>query len=133
MANETIIDFVMSRAELRAILDDLLEHRYLLPGIFQPRAYLRDVEQIVAAWRRQKSKINAIAMGVSIYNDFHSEIVNDALAGKDPHASAKTCKSLEKWKVEIVKHFPSDNEAIESICATLGQYLEYANRKSQGF
>ncbi len=72
-------------------------------------------------------------MGVSIYNDYYSEIVNDALAGKDPHASAKTCKTLKKWNVEIVKHFPSENKAIESICETRGQYLEYANRKSQGF
>ena len=133
MANETIIELVMSRSDLRDVLNELLVHDYLLPSIFQPRAYLRDVEKIKAAWRREKSKINAIAMGVSLYNDYYSEIVNDALAGKDPHASAKTCKTLEKWNVEIVKHFPSENEAIECICATLGQYLEYENRTSQGF
>ena len=130
--DQTIIDFVNSCSGFQGILRDLLERRFLQPWLSHPGSYLIDVKQITAAWTMHKSKRHAIAMGVSRYHAFHCEIVNNVLAGKDPKASIETSNEVATWKAEIVEKFPSDSRAIESVCAILGQYLEYANRKSRG-
>lgn len=127
--DQTIIDIVKSRPDLRAVLDELLEHGFLLHDLVNSGEYLRDVEQIMAAWSSQKSRLNAIAVGVSILYDLHIEIVIRAFVGKDPRPPDKFFRAIEAWKAEIADHFPTDHGEIESTCATLTQYLEYANRR----
>lgn len=129
---QTIADLIDSRPDLQALLQELVGQGFLLPGIFDPRAYLRDEDQILSAWKAEKSRLNAIALGVSLHNDLYCELVNQVLAGEDPETSAELRRSIERWTAAIAKRFP-DHEEMEANCSLLGQYLEFMNRKSQGF
>lgn len=134
MANEpTIRDLVRSRSDLQALLIDLLEQGFLLPGIFHYEAYLRDEDKIVSAWKADKSRLNAIALGVSLYNDFYGELVNHVLRGNEPKASEGVRRKLQRWTKTIAKLFPDEQEEITEACGLLGQYLEFMNRTSQGY
>jgi len=118
---------------VRQAIDELLEKRFLVPGVFDSRAYLRDTERIAAAGKNQKLRINAIAMGAHLHNNLFYEITCDVLRGEEPEASKETLASLEKWRKKLQKNFPEEHEEIEKISGLIGQYLEFMNRKSQGF
>lgn len=130
---ESIVDVVEGDPNLQKVIDELGRQKFLLEGIFHPQAYLRDTDRIKTAWGKNKSRINAIAMGVSLYNDWFYEAVCSVRTNGDVIVSKETKRALEKWEREIKQKFPSDHEEIEEICKTIGQYLEFMNRKSQGF
>ena len=129
----TIVDSVISNEKLQAVIQDLLKKHFLLPGVFHPLAYIRDSEKIENAWKRNKTKLNTIAMGVSLYNEWFAEVVNSRLMGGEAAPTAETRKALRAWNLKTKKCFPSEYDDIEQICSTLGQYLEFMNRKSQRF
>ncbi|MDP2926755.1 MAG: hypothetical protein Q8N65_01305 [bacterium] len=110
-----------------------MKKQFLLPGIFHPLAYIRDTDKIENAWKRNKTKLNIIAMGVSLYDDWFEEIVNSRLTGGEAAPTKETKKALSVWDSETRKCFPSEYKDIEKTCRILGQYLEFMNRKSQGF
>lgn len=128
-----IEETVRSNPVIRQAIDELLKKRFLVPGVFDPRAYLRDTERIAAAGKNQKSRINAIAMGAHLHNNLFYEITCNVLRGEDPSASKETVGSIAKWKKVLQKNFPEEHEEIEEISGLIGQYLEFMNRKSQGF
>lgn len=135
MSNEkkNVIDEVNESKELQSVIELMLSKRFLMPGIFQPNAYLIDEEKIQKAWKRKKSYENALAKGVCLHNDFFFEGIASVLQGRDFTVSAKTRNELEMWEAEIVSIFPNESKKIIEIARTLGQYLEVMNRKSQGY
>ena len=129
----TIIDVVNNDPKLQNIIRELKEKKFLIEGVFNPQAYLRDVDKIKAAWKKEKSLKNAIALGASLYNDLFYDGMNQARITGDFKASRKTKNALEKWKKEVESELSSDYEEIEDIAGKIGQYLEFMNRKSQGY
>ncbi|OGV70909.1 MAG: hypothetical protein A2283_22055 [Lentisphaerae bacterium RIFOXYA12_FULL_48_11] len=129
----TVQEIVLNDERYQKIIQELLEKRFLMPGIFHPLAYLRDTDKIKQAWKRKKTTLNAIAMGVSLHNDFFQEVINCKLNGEDPTPMPQTKKALDTWEAEVGRLFESEFKDIEETCRTLGQYLEFMNRKSQGF
>ena len=128
-----ITDLVENTPELAALIEELLQRRFLLPGVFHPRAYLVDDLKIDSAATKQALWINAAAVGVALHNQFFSEVARKALQGEDPSASEETSEAVARWEKRIAKNFPDDAEARISACRNIGQYLEFMNRKSQGF
>ncbi len=128
-SDPTIVDVVRSRPDLQAVLRELLDRQFLLPGVFHAEAYLRHDEKIVSAWRRKKSRLHAIARGLGLYSEFLREIVNHARRGEEPVATRATQATLDRWKKAVAAHLPAEHEEIEEISSLLGQYLEFVYRK----
>src|SRR6266516_2907690 len=61
---KTIVEVVEADGHLLEVIQRLLELKFLVPGVFHPLAYLRDTDRIESAWKKSKSKDNALAMGV---------------------------------------------------------------------
>lgn len=131
-----IIDLVEEDAALQTELQSLLSAKYLAPGIFHPRAYLINDVQVRSRWKNRRTRsverIDCVAIGVAIYNQFFHEAYANYRAGEDAAANRKTTKWLSDWKREVEERFP-DDDSISDVAAKLGQYLEFINRKSQGF
>ena len=142
---KSIVDLVEGDSNLQKVIGELVKNEFLLPGIFDPRAYLRDTIKIETAWRKKKLRINAIAAGVSCWNELFASLVNQEIAIKaqqrggvrslkEMEEAVEDCqKSLLKWQKEVKKIKVLDYDEIEEISSTIGQYLECMNRKSQGF
>jgi hypothetical protein len=132
----TIVALVEQDDRLREVLKELLDTRYLVTGMFHPNAYLVNIEKVEAAWRkRDTKKINrtdVIAIGTAINNQMFNELTATFLAGEEPIAKTKTLKWLSEWEKFAAMKFPDFPECSE-IAGKLGQYLEFTNRKSQGF
>ena len=129
----TVREIVLNDERYQEIIRELLEKRFLGPGIFHPLAYLRDTDKIKQAWKHDKTKLNAIAMGVSLQNDFFQEVMNCHLNGSDPSPTRQTKKALSMWEADVEGLFETEFKDIEETCRLLGQYLEFMNRKAQGF
>ena len=127
----SIADVVQESEKLQAVIKELLETHFLLPGVFHPLAYIRDAEKIECSWERRKTRLNTVAMGVSLYNKMFAERVRSLLNGHDATATDETKHALGVWEAQTTKRFPDEYDDIEYICRTLGQYLEFMNRKSQ--
>lgn len=130
---KSIVDAVSNNPKLQNIIDELKKKKFLLEGIFHPLAYLRDTDKIEVAWKRKKSRINAIAMGVSLYNEWFWEGINSVHKKGDFIVSKETKSALKRWEGKVKQESALNYEEIEKICSTIGQYMEYMNRKSQGF
>lgn len=129
----SIADVVQQSEKLQAVIMDLLAKHFLLPGVFHPLAYIRDAEKIEDSWAQRKSRLNTVAMGVSLFNKMFAEMVRSMLNGHDATGTDETKQAMGEWDAETRKRFPDEYDDIENICRTLGQYLEFMNRKSQGF
>jgi hypothetical protein len=70
-------------------------------------------------------------MGVSLYNKMFAERVRSLLNGHGATATDESKQALGEWEAETKKRFPNEYDDIEDVCRTLGQYLEFMNRKSQ--
>lgn len=139
---KSIVDIVNGSPTLLRTIEELKKNAFIVDGIFHPKAYLRDTERIRRAWGKKKSRTNAIAMGVSLYNDWFQEMHKSIVESRrepqlsrigDPKASRETMRALKRWQKDVARVFPSEHEEIDDTCRTLGQYMEYMNRKSQGF
>ena len=133
---KTIIDLVQEDAALQAELQSLLSAKYLAPGIFHPRAYLINDLQVRSRWKNRRTRsverVDFVAIGVAIYNQFFHEAYANHLSGEDATANRKITTWLSDWEREVEERFP-DDDSISDVAAKLGQYLEFINRKSQGF
>ena len=133
---KTIIDLVEEDVALQAELQAILDAKYLAPGVFHPRAYLINDVQVRSRWKkrctRSVKRVDLIAIGVAIYNQFFHEAYVNYLSGEDATANRNTTTWLSDWEREIEERFPGD-ESIPDVAAKLGQYLEFINRKSQGY
>jgi len=123
-----IIDVIKGDPQLQNIIAELKQKKFLVRGVSRPEAYRRDTDRIESAWQEdKKSRINAVAVGVSRYYDLcHCKVLRS-------HAQGRAKDLLRRWKTELRKEFPSDHEAIDDVCSKIGQYLEYMNRMSQAF
>jgi hypothetical protein len=130
---QTITQVVENDPHLREIIQRLLELKFLLPGIVHPSAYLRDSDRIESAWRKSKSKANAVAMGVHLNNELFFEGINAVRQKVDFTVSPDLRANLADWEKEIEKLFPNESTAIRSVAHFVGLYLEFINRKAQGF
>lgn len=133
---KTIIDLVQEDAALQAELQSLLKAKYLAPGIFHPRAYLINDLQVRSRWKNRRTRsverIDYVAIGVAIYNQYFHEAYANYQADGDDAANRKTAIWLSDREREVEERFPGD-DSIPDIAAKLGQYLEFINRKSQGY
>lgn len=133
---KTIIDLVEEDDDLRAALQALVEAKYLLPGVFDPRAYLLDDARIRSKWknrrRRALTPVDWTAIGVAIHNQFLAEVYANFQTGEEPRPEQKTSDWLEAWERDVAEALPEE-DTILNVAQKLGQYLEFRNRKSQGF
>jgi len=130
---ESIVDVVLNDPNLKKIVDDLVEKQFLIAVVFDSMSYIRDADAIYNAWGTSKSRLNAIAMGSSLYNQLFQEGSNSLLQGGDFSPSQEIKNDIENWKDEVKKLFVSEFNEIENIARTIGQFLEFTNRKAQGF
>jgi hypothetical protein len=130
---KNIIEVVEADEGLLGIVRRMTELNFLLPGIFHPLAYLRDTNRIEAAWRRSKSMDTALAMGMHLYNDFFFEGVNATRSKGNFTVSRETRASVRQWEKAVKKLFPTESSQIVDAARKIGQYLEFRNRRSQGF
>ncbi|MCB4792196.1 MAG: hypothetical protein LHV68_09940 [Elusimicrobia bacterium] len=130
---KTVVEIVNGNPKFQSVIKEYRENKFLLEGVYHPLAYLIDADKIESAWKKNKSKINAIAQGMALYNDFFTEAMNSVLLTGDSRVSKETSGKLEKWKGVVEKLFQADYKEIEEMSSRLGQYLEFMNRKSQGF
>ena len=131
--SKTIIEVVETDGHLGAIIQRLLELGFLVPGPFHPRAYLRDTDRIESAWKKSKSKDNALAMGVHLNDEFFFEGVNAVRQKGDFIVSRALKAKLKHWETTVKSLFPNESGQIIEDAQRLGQYLEFKNRKAQGF
>ena len=133
---KTIIDLVEEDAVLQTELKSLLSAEYLAPGVFHPRAYLINDLQVRSRWKNRRTqsveRVDFVAIGVAIYNQFFHEAYANYQAGEDATVNRKTTIWLSNWEREVDERFPED-DSIPDVAAKLGQYLEFINRKSQGY
>jgi len=132
----TIVDLVKQDSRLQSELKELLKAKYLAPGIFHPEAYLVDTDKIDRKWKsrgRVKSRISTLAVGVAIYNQFYADVYACVAAGDDPMATPETSNWLNEWEEFVEEQYPDEAEEILASASNIGQYLEFMNRKSQGF
>ena len=132
----TIADLVRQDSRLQSELKELLKAKYLAPGIFHPEAYLVDTDKIERKWKMRSpssSRIPTLAVGVAIYNQFFSDVYACVAAGDDPMATPETSNWLSEWEDFVEEQFPDEAEEILASASNIGQYLEFMNRKSQGF
>lgn len=136
--SDTIVDVVERSSHLQEVVRQLLECGYLSPGVFHPKAYLIDQARIEAMWRGDGEDINefgslgTIAVGVAIYNKFFYEITAKALTQQEPEPDSETLEWLSEWKEFLSERFFGDH-SMEEDARAIGQYLEFRNRKAQGF
>lgn len=133
---DTIRDLVRQDSELQADLKSLLKEKFLAAGIFHPEAYLVDLEKIERKWKRRKKEGNRtsmLAVGVAIYNQWFAEVYSSAVSGDDPMPSEETRNWLSDWEEFVEENFPDESEELLDAAAKIGQYLEFMNRRSQGF
>lgn len=135
---KTILDFVEKDPLLWGEMQNLLKKKYLLPGIFHQHAYLVNDTRSQLKWKNRNKeslkRIDWLAIGVTIYNQFFGELANDLLQGGDGSARQETSKWLEEWEKEVQASYVENtgDNSVPDIALKLGQYLEYRNRKSQG-
>jgi hypothetical protein len=128
-----LVHLVESDPLLQSIVGRLLKRGFLLPGVFHPLAYERDKELIESEWKVSKSEENALAMGVSVTNDYFFEGIHEVLNGNDFLVSSVSTTRLESWQKEVRALFGHQAKMIIDAATTIGQYLEFMHRKSQGF
>ena len=51
---EPIVDVVEADVNLRKVIDELRQRKFLSDGIFDQASYIRDTDRIEAAWRKEK-------------------------------------------------------------------------------
>jgi transcription elongation factor Elf1 len=138
MVSKSIVEVVEQDSDLQAVVQQLLDRKFLCPGVFHPNAYLIDRDRIEAMWNGankgldKHGKLAAIAVGVAIYNDFFREVFARVMSQEEPQAEPETSEWLEEWQQYVAESFP-DDESIEEVAGMIGQYMEFMNRKSQGF
>jgi hypothetical protein len=111
----------------------MLKLKFLHPGVFHPLAYLRDGTRIEAAWKKAKSKDNALAMGIHLNGEFFFEGLNAIHQKGDFIVSRRTKGRLKSWEKEVKKLFPNESKEIIDAAQHIGQYLDFRNRKAQGY
>ena len=131
--DRNLVHLVESDPVLQSIVGRLLKRGFLLPGVLQPLAYERNKELIETEWKSSKSEENALAMGVSITNDYFFEGIHQVLNGRDFSVSSVATMRLDSWKKEVSAMFGHQAKTIIDAATTIGQYLEFMSRKSQGF
>lgn len=133
---KTIIELVDEDSKLKAALQSLLDAKYLVPGAFDPRAFLINDSRVLSKWKnRRRRPLNATdwtAIGVMVHNQFFQEVFRNHQAGNDPSPDRSTSKWLDDWEREVALAMP-DDDSIRDVARNIGQYLEFTNRKSQGF
>jgi hypothetical protein len=133
---ETIVDVVKKDERLQSELKELVAKKFLVQGVFDPEAYLVDSQRIDDVWKNRGTKsdrTSLLAVGVAIYNQFFAELVKSSSAGDDPRASEETSELLSKWLSFLRNTLGAEAAQVHDTASTLGQYLEYMNRISQGF
>jgi hypothetical protein len=128
-----LVQLVESDPLLQSVLGRLLKRGFLLPGVVHPLAYVRNKEMIESEWKISKSEENALAMGVNVTNDYFFEGIHEVLNGRDFLVSSVSTTRLESWQNEVRALFGHQSKMIINAATTIGQYLEFMNRKSQGF
>jgi hypothetical protein len=128
-----LVHLVESDPLLQSIVGRLLKRGFLLPGVSHPLAYGRNKELIESEWKVSKSEESALAMGVSVTNDYFFEGIHEVLNGSDFLVSSVSTMRLESWQKEVRALFGHQSKMIIDSATTIGQYLEFMNRKSQGF
>ena len=128
-----LVQLVESDPVLQSIVGRLLKRGFLLPGVFHPLAYERNKELIESEWKVSKSEENALAMGVHVTNDYFFEGIHEVLNGRNFLVSSVSTMRLESWQTEVRALFGHQSKMIIDAATTIGQYLEFMNRKSQGF
>jgi hypothetical protein len=108
---------------LQSIVGRLLKRGFLLPGVFHPLAYERNKELIESEWKVSKSEENALAMGVSVTNDYFFEGIHEVLNGSDFLVSSVSTTRLESWQKEVRALFGHQSKMIIDAATTIGQYL----------
>ncbi|MDZ4851035.1 MAG: hypothetical protein SGI77_17245 [Pirellulaceae bacterium] len=133
---ETIADLVRQDPDLQAELKALLDEQYLATGIFHPEAFLVDLEKIKGKWKKRKkdsTRNSMLAVGVGIYNQWFAEVFACVATGEDPRPSKQTLNWLSDWEKFVEENYPNESEELQEAGRKIGQYLEFMNRKSQGF
>jgi hypothetical protein len=72
-------------------------------------------------------------MGINLYDEFFFEGVNAIRQEGDFVVSRKTTRRLNSWESEVKRLFPNEFKEIIDAARHIGQYLEFRNRKAQGF
>ena len=90
-----LVQLVESDPVLQSIVGRLLKRGFLLPGVFHPLPYERNKELIETEWKASKSEENALAMGVSVTNDYFFEGIHEVLNGRNFLVSSVTTMRLE--------------------------------------
>lgn len=132
-SDRKLVHLVETDPVLQSIVGRLLKRGFLLPGVSHPFAYQRNRELIETEWKASKSEENALAMGVSVTNDYFFEGIHEVLNGNVFLVSSVSRTRLESWQKEVKALFGHQSKMIIDAATTIGQYLEFMNRKSQGF
>ena len=129
-----ITDVVYDSPNLKEIIDNLKKKKYLLEtdGIGSGNFIFKDREGIEKAYKKHKSKINILAMGTSLYSDLFFEGSCSLLKGEDFSTNtAEANNSIKRWQMDTKQYLPAEYKEVDEICRTLGQYLDFINRKAQ--
>lgn len=134
---QDIAGLIRGDLRLQSLIKDMLNRELLLSGIFHREAYLLNDLEITELWRRRKqttlSELEIVAIGMMLYNAFFGDISSVALSDEEPVPSAKVSRRLRQWKKFVQEHWSSDFTDLQMTSQLLGQYLEFMNRRSQGF
>jgi hypothetical protein len=132
-ACKSIIEVVTNDQNLGAILRRMIELDFLVPGVIDPLAYMRNTDRIESEWMTSKTKDCALAMGIHLHHEFFYEGMNALRQKRGFKASDETRDRLENWKPEVTKLFKLKAEKTISDCKIIGQYLEFRTRQAHGY
>jgi len=128
----TIGQLLDADAEAATAVRAMIAKRFLLPGVFAPDAFMRDTDRIEKAWGKDKSRINALAMGSSLWDDVVAGCLAVYQRGSQAEEGDSTAE-FEKWANQVRRRLPAEARAIIKTAKRIGQHLTYQNQASQGF
>lgn len=133
---KTIVEVVEKNKKTQKLIQELLEKKFLYPGIYDDQAYLIDEDAINSALKKDKKNYHAVMVhGISLhYGLVYYTIVDYKNRSKETKDNVKYFqKEIPKWRNKVLKYFPGDFKKMDKTCSEIGVYIEHKSRKSQGF
>ena len=132
----TLVDLVRQDSRLQAELKELLKAKCLAPGIFHPEAYLVDTDKIERKWKLRSRSSGPYSDVGSRCRHLQSVLIRRlrrCRRRKRSNGNPGDVQLAQRVEDFVEEQFPDEDAEILASARNIGQYLEFMNRKSQGF